>query len=94
MPRTDPPAFLIRGDAVRDDPALQPGARGARKLLVTEVYAGKERPAEGVSWAPPAPGEPCAVTPTEDLELAVFTEETAQDVRRQLEERRGTAAQA
>ena len=40
---SDVAAFLVTKDAVKRDPALQAAARGARKLLVTDLYAAKER---------------------------------------------------
>jgi mannose-6-phosphate isomerase-like protein (cupin superfamily) len=73
------PALFVSLDAVRSDPALAPGARGARKLLVTEVYRQKERPAIQPIWEPPQGEDLCPVLQTKDTEVAVFNERAAQD---------------
>lgn len=73
------PALYISLDAVKRDVALSPGARGARKLLVTEVYPRKEQPAVDPVWEPPSDGSLCPVQETKDTEVAVFNERTAQD---------------
>lgn len=73
------PALYISLDAVKSDPALAPGARGARKLLVTEIYAQKERPANQSIWAPPHGESLCPVQLTKDTEVAIFNEHAAQD---------------
>jgi mannose-6-phosphate isomerase-like protein (cupin superfamily) len=72
-------ALVIHLANVKKDPALQPGARGARKLLVTGIYAELEQPACQTVWSPPATTEKCQVQVTPDIELAVFTEQNAQD---------------
>ncbi len=66
-----PPALLIRARSVISDPALQPGARGARKLLVTEVFQAKERVATETVWSPPREGEKCPVQVMSDTECSV-----------------------
>jgi quercetin dioxygenase-like cupin family protein len=78
-PMPTPPAFLVTKDAVERDPALRPGARGARKLLVTEIHPAREEEATAVRWEPPAASTRCPVQVTADLELAVFTQAAAQD---------------
>lgn len=74
-----PPALLVRKSAAAADPQLQPGARGARKHLVTVFFEAKEQVADQVIWAPPAEGEKCAVVVTANLEVSSFTEVTVQD---------------
>jgi mannose-6-phosphate isomerase-like protein (cupin superfamily) len=73
------PALLIRLDAVRNDPALQPGRRGARKLLVTELYEAKEKEACELVWSPPRGSDKCPVQLMPDTEIAVFTHHASQD---------------
>ena len=58
---SDVAAFLVTKEAVKRDPALQAGARGACKLLVTDLYAAKERESISVEWLPPAVGDKCPV---------------------------------
>ena len=82
-----PPALLIRSSDLARDPALGHGGRGARKLLVTELRADKEREANATLWEPPLDGRLCPVLVTEDTELAVFNQDTPQDRHRHL---RGT----
>src|SRR5688572_18791782 len=74
-----PAALVITLDAVKKDAALKPDGRGARKLLVTELYSGTEREATEVLWSPPAVAARCPVQVTADTELAVFTELASQD---------------
>ena len=76
---TNIPALLVTKDAVESDPALQPGARGARKLIVTDLFAAKETEATNVEWLPPAEGEQCPVQVMDDAEVAVFNQHTDQD---------------
>jgi mannose-6-phosphate isomerase-like protein (cupin superfamily) len=73
------PALYIKLDALRDDPALQPGRRGARKLLVTELYGAKEEEASDAVWSPPRGAAKCPVQVMPDTELAVFTHLASQD---------------
>lgn len=77
--QAQPPALLVRSAALTRDPALQAGGRGARKLLVTELYPDKEHAAADPVWQPPTQGESCPVLATEDTELAVFNQDTPQD---------------
>jgi quercetin dioxygenase-like cupin family protein len=72
-------AFVIHLADVKQDPALQPGARGARKLLVTELYPEREQAACQTVWSPPSVTEKCQVQVTPDIELATFNEQNAQD---------------
>ncbi|HEX5731611.1 MAG TPA: cupin domain-containing protein [Blastocatellia bacterium] len=74
-----PAALVIRLDAVKKDAALDPEGRGARKLLVTELYSETEQEATEVLWSPPEGAQRCPVQVTADTELAVFTEQAAQD---------------
>lgn len=78
-PMNEIPSLYISLDAVKSDPALAPGARGARKLLVTEIYTQKERPANQPIWEPPDGESLCPVQPTKDTEVAIFNERAAQD---------------
>jgi mannose-6-phosphate isomerase-like protein (cupin superfamily) len=73
------PALYISLDAVKRDAALSPDARGARKLLVTEVYPKTEQPAVEPVWEPPPSDGLCPVQETRDTEVAVFNERTVQD---------------
>ena len=72
-------ALVIHLTDVAQDPALQPGARGARKLLVTELYPEHEQAACQTVWSPPAAAEKCQVQVNQDIELAMFTELNVQD---------------
>ena len=72
-------AFLVRKSAIWNDPVFQEGGRGARKLLVTEVYDGKEHEAQDAKWKAPAEHETCPVQLMPDTEVAVFNHETPQD---------------
>jgi hypothetical protein len=72
-------AFLVSKEAVRCDPALQEGARGARKLLVTDLYEAKEQVADAIRWVPPKQGQKCAVQIMADTEVAVFNQLASQD---------------
>jgi len=62
---------------IKTDPALQPSARGARKLAVTRVYD-HETPAVDPGWAPPDDGRPCPVLQLPSTEMAVFNQNAAQ----------------
>lgn len=73
------PALVIHLTKIKQDPALQPDARGARKLLVTQIYPEREQTVGQTVWSPPASGEKCEVQVTPDIELALFTGQTAQD---------------
>ena len=73
------PALLIRKSSAGLDPQLQPGARGARKQVVTKLYESKERLASDVFWSSPTEGEKCPVMVADNLEVATFNEVTTQD---------------
>ena len=73
------PALFIRLDAMRNDPALQPGRRGARKLLVTELHEAKEETAWHIVWTPPQGSDKCPVQLMPDTEIGVFTHLASQD---------------
>jgi quercetin dioxygenase-like cupin family protein len=73
------PALVIHLAKIKQDPALQPNARGARKLLVTGIYPEHEQVARQNVWSPPTDAEKCQVQITQDIELATFTEQNAQD---------------
>ena len=62
---------------IKADPALQPDARGGRKLAVTRVYD-RETPAVNPCWAPPDTGQPCPVLQLPSTEMAVFNQNAAQ----------------
>ena len=76
---SDIAALLVSKKAVKRDAALKPGARGARKILVTEIIASKERPTGAVEWLPPLPDEKCPVLMMADTEVAVFNQYAVQD---------------
>lgn len=71
------PALLITLDASKRDSAL--GSRGARKVLVTELYPKTETEAENIVWQPPAGSDKCPVQVTPDIEVATFSQLAAQD---------------
>ncbi len=73
------PALLIRKSSASIDPQLQPGARGARKQVVTKLYESKERLAGEVFWNSPVEDEKCPVMVADNLEVATFNEVTGQD---------------
>ncbi len=70
--------FLIRKEEMKKDPALQFGARGARKVLVTELYPEKEQEVflcEGQL-------DSCGKAPVQvmkDSEIAFFNQNASQD---------------
>lgn len=79
---------------VKKDTALAVGGRGARKIVVTELYQSKEVVFSETSWIPPeTPADPCSVllstkcvlyagrlcTKVPSYELAMFTNMTPQD---------------
>ena len=74
-----PPALLIKLESMKRDAALEPGNRGARKILVTELYPAKESEAVHVEWNPPADSGKCPVQVTKNIEVAVFTHNITQD---------------
>ena len=66
----------IQLDQVKQDPALSPGKRGARKIIVTEIFKGKEQEATNDIWMP---GDVCPVLRMSNVEMAVFNEQADQD---------------
>jgi quercetin dioxygenase-like cupin family protein len=74
-----PSALVVRLEAVKRDGALRPEGRGARKILVTEIYPAKEMETTEVLWNPPVGEEKCSVQVTTDTEVAVFTQTARQD---------------
>lgn len=73
------PALLITLEAVKQDTAIQTGGRGARKILVTELYPQHEDEATKIEWMPASAFEKCPVLVTPDIEVAIFTQHAAQD---------------
>lgn len=71
--------LLVKLESVKRDAALARGGRGARKILVTDLYAARESETEQVEWNPPAGAEKCPVQVTDNLEVAVFTHRASQD---------------
>ena len=62
---------------MKQDPALQPGGRGDRKVLVTELYPRTEEEATKVVWR--AGSLKCPVQLMSDTECAVFSHQAHQD---------------
>lgn len=73
------PVLYVSAQSIKTDPALAPGMRGARKLVVTETRPDKEAPATCALWHPPALDARCEVLLMQDTEIAHFTESAAQD---------------
>jgi quercetin dioxygenase-like cupin family protein len=73
------PALLVRLESLKRDTALDQSNRGARKILVTELYPAKESEAARVEWIPSAGAEKCSVLVTNNIEVAVFTHGASQD---------------
>jgi mannose-6-phosphate isomerase-like protein (cupin superfamily) len=74
-----PSALVVRLEAVKRDDALRLGERGARKILVTEIYPAKEIEAREVMWNSPAGEDKCPVRVMTDTEIAVFNHIASQD---------------
>jgi mannose-6-phosphate isomerase-like protein (cupin superfamily) len=70
-------SLFVRLAQIKTDPALQPDARGARKLAVTRMYD-RETPAVDPCWAPPDTGRRCPVLQLPATEMAVFNQDAAQ----------------
>jgi len=66
---------------VKVDYALQEGQRGARKIIVTEVFEMSECEATTEVWEPPstATSRKCPVQVAANFEMAVFNHTTSQD---------------
>jgi quercetin dioxygenase-like cupin family protein len=75
----DIPAILLQLAEAKADPALAPGARGARRVYVTKIRNGKEEPARRVAWAAADIRERCPVVETENIEIGTFTERATQE---------------
>jgi hypothetical protein len=45
-------ALYVTMVAVKSDEALQSGRRGARKIIVTDIYTNKEKEVEDCIWKP------------------------------------------
>lgn len=73
------PSLLIRLSTIKNDLALQAQARGARKLVVTEIFTDKEEIAQNSVWKAPEDREKCPVLQTNDFEVSVFNQEAKQD---------------
>lgn len=78
MNPVNPPALLLCADKVKSDPAFAVGGRGARKVVVTQLFEPKETPATEVVWDPAAQAK-CPVHVAKSFEFAIFTEKTPQD---------------
>jgi mannose-6-phosphate isomerase-like protein (cupin superfamily) len=70
-------SLLIRKIALKNDPALKPDGRGARKIGVTTKFDGKEHWAKETEWR--GESSSTAVVDIKNTEIAVFTETTTQD---------------
>lgn len=77
--RTQLPAFLIALSSVKNDPAMEPGKRGARKIVVMDINLANEKEATNIQWAPPREGEKAQVEAVPDMELAFFNHIASQD---------------
>jgi mannose-6-phosphate isomerase-like protein (cupin superfamily) len=73
------PALILRLDRTKDDPALRPGGRGARKLIVTELRENAESLPRHADWASSDAAGKCPVLVMPSTELAVFNETAPQD---------------
>jgi len=70
--------LYVTKEALRRDPSLQPGRRGARKLVVTDLFKTEFKAIECVWEYPTATGS-CPVQVMPDTEIAVFTHLAKQD---------------
>ncbi|HVF90072.1 MAG TPA: cupin domain-containing protein [Blastocatellia bacterium] len=73
------PALLVTREALERDPALRHGGRGARKILVTGIFAETEMEASDIEWSPPSGSDKCPVRLTAHTEVAVFNGAARQD---------------
>lgn len=67
-----PAALLITAEAVSRDVALR--TKGARKLLVVELYPNLEEPASESKWNSVGPTGKCPVEVTTSIEFAIFNQ--------------------
>ncbi len=72
------PSLCVNLDSLKTDPALLPGARGARKLAVTKICNCTEKKARSQQWAPPKAGERAPVLQMHAVEMAVFNQNADQ----------------
>jgi mannose-6-phosphate isomerase-like protein (cupin superfamily) len=72
------PALLVTLDSVRKDPALQPGGRGDRKIVVTTLYPETEVNAVTLCWSAGSESSKTPVQVMADLEVAVFNHHARQ----------------
>lgn len=79
MGKDELPCLFVGKEAVGGDPALKPGARGARKLFVPNLFEKKEVEATEPVWAPPAAGGKCQVVVAASWEMAFFNQNADQD---------------
>jgi mannose-6-phosphate isomerase-like protein (cupin superfamily) len=78
MKNTD--VLIVSKEAVKSDPAMQKNARGARKIMVTELYESKEEIKASIEWLPPKYNdEKCHVQLVDKTEIAVFNQFSSQD---------------
>jgi mannose-6-phosphate isomerase-like protein (cupin superfamily) len=74
-----PAALFVTLKDAKADPALLPGGRGARKIVVTEVYHDKEEEAREIVWKPPGALDRSTVQSMKDTEVSIFTDRASQD---------------
>lgn len=72
------PALLVTLDAVKKDPALKPGGRGDRKILVTALLPETEVEAVKLSWSAGGESSRIPVQVMKDTELALFNHHARQ----------------
>jgi mannose-6-phosphate isomerase-like protein (cupin superfamily) len=73
------PALFVSHDELRFDPSFGDGGRGARKILVTDIYPTSEQEALDSHWTVPGEGRRCPVQLMSDTEVAYFTHQAIQD---------------
>lgn len=72
-------ALFVALQTLKSDKVFQAGNRGARKLLVTELYPTKEENISEVMWKPLLASGKCPVQAMKDAEIAVFNQNAKQD---------------
>lgn len=72
-------SLLVTFKATKSDPALKEGGRGARKILVTDLYEKNEKLANNPIWRPAIPPDKCPVQLMKDTEMALFNQYASQD---------------
>lgn len=73
------PSLLVKFSSIKKDPALGSNSRGARKLLITELFENKEELAQNEIWQAPKIDEKCSVLLTKDFEMSIFNQTAKQD---------------